>query len=71
MGPRYFLRKLSKTIFPFYHPLHRLKTYGVKYDFPPIDPIMSHQSLHQAGSPYSVLPLRICVEILDNQIYIR
>src|SRR6266446_1321840 len=55
---------------PFQQSLHRFKTNGLKYRFPPIHPVMSHQGLGYTSSPYSTLPFRISIEILDNRIYI-
>src|SRR5262249_1412170 len=40
------------------------------YRFPPIHPIMSHQSLYYGASPYSFLAFRVSIELLNNRSYI-
>src|SRR6185312_3945683 len=63
-------RKLSKSLLPFQRALHRLQTHMSEYRFPPIYPIMSHQSLDHTGSPPCVLSLWISIETLDNSVYV-
>src|SRR6266581_7450360 len=60
----------SKTFLPLQKFWLRFKAYGLKDGLPAIRPIMLHQGLRHIGSPDSVLPFRLPVELINDHIYI-
>jgi len=57
-----------KAFFSLQHRRHGLHPGKFKYGFPPVNPIMPQQGLHNTGSPDLFLSFRLFIQFIDNRI---